>query len=310
MFLKKEAEMKMVKFAGIISLLAVSAAMATDGVITINVGAYAGGASILPNTGTAPVQAKWAVDVVVTGDNMGLGSFQFALGVYPKGKERMSGWEVAQVGFVGAEQDLPVITTNTVTGRQWTRNVYKSEQAGSVASKSRIVDDATNGGPGLDVFAKSGYPVAGVAYLDQVGGAYLNTNEEIYWASVGIYTGTTKWGVGRDEKKGDLLRLGSAGKYYILNGVFDVRTWAPGTYELCALIPPGQTSGMSVINAGSDLNYDPDDPPLDPLPMPKTDLTSVPGAMQMGQWEFIVTPEPATLLLLAGAGLLYRRRNA
>ena len=307
--------MRAIKWLVGLTVVAVATSAIAAPTVTYNVGAFDGGASVLPNTGTAPVQAKWAVDVVVSttgvaGDNMGLASFGFSLGVYPKGQERVPGQEVAKVGFLGAEQDLPVITTNTVTGRQWTRNVYKSEQAGSVASKSRIVDDATNGGPGLDVFAKSGYPVAGVAYLDQVAGAYLNSEEEIYWDSVGIFTGKTKAGVGLESKKADLLRLGSAGKYYILNGVFDVRTWDPGTYVLCALNPPGASLSTAVISAGSDLNYDPDNPPADPVPMPKTDITNISGALEFGQWEFVVTPEPATLLLMAGAGLLIRRRMA
>jgi len=319
MFLKKEAEMRIVKFAGILSLLAVSAAMATDGVITYNV-ANNSGLTTLPNTGANPVLVKWVVDVVVTGNNQGLGGFQFAMGCYKAGEVGQPGKEVPYIIAQTAHQNLATITAAMPYARQWTRNVFKSSQVPSLSGKCSIIDDATNGGPGMPSGtppSSTGSPAGSVGYIDQIGDAYLNNDLERFLDPDGVpdsgdeyWTGTTNFGIGRADAKTRILQ-NSAGKYRFINGQFDVRGWAPGTYVLAGLLPPGMTSGNSVIDSAQDLNVvDTGPPSFDPVPVSKLDLTTVSGGVAFTSLTFIVTPEPATLLLLAGAAMLYRRRSA
>ncbi len=273
--------MRAIKLAVVVGLAAASAALATDGkaVFSIN------------GSNTNPLNAivlgvdpylSIVTSVVVTGNNQGLGGFNFDVGIYPVANPTS-----------GNEVPLPLFVT---AGVDWAA-VYKAPGSGSVGT---VKDNGGAGGPGMDVLPQLGNPAATVAYTAQIGAAHLDWKARVYATYTGGGTrkkwqGDDTWGVGLDSRKSVLLQDGQE-TYDLWTAVVDLTGVPLGNY-LVKLTP----NGASVLQAGLDLNQD---------QIGSTTYKLGAGDLTGGSFEFSIVPEPATLLLIAGAGLLVRRRRA
>jgi len=273
--------MRAIKLAVVVGLVAASSVLATDGKAVF----------AISGSNTSPLNAiDLAVDpylsmltsVVVTGDNQGLGGFNFDIGIYPTATPT-SGNEVPMPLFAAA-------------GVDWAA-VYKAPGSGSVGT---VKDEAGAGGPGMGVLPSLGNPAAAVAYTAQIGAAHLDWKARLYATYTGGGTrkkwqGDDTWGVGLESRKAVLLQ-DSVGTYDLWTGVIDLTGVPLGTYTV-KLMP----SGGSVLQAGLDLNTD---------QVGSTTFKLAAGDLTAAAFDFVIIPEPATLLLIAGAGLLIRRRRA
>lgn len=106
-----------------------------------------------------------------------------------------------------------------------------------------------------------------------------------------VYVGDMVWGLGVESRKAALL-FDPAGNWDVAGGVIDTTGLPDGWYTV--KVVPGNTN---VLQTGLDLNQ------------PQTGSFASPATAVGSEFRFYI-PEPATLLLLAGAGLLIRRRMA
>ncbi len=275
MFLQKEAEMKVVKIAGAVALVLASSAMAATGVIEWSLR----GSNTNDLTMVDPLvdpYVSWTASVVVTGNNFGMAGFLADLGVY---------------GPAPIATEVP----RTITEGEFAA-VFKAP--GSSATGT-VKDNASAGGPGMDVLPSVGFPNGAVAYLAQMQAAHLDWKARAYVTYTGggtrkKWVGDDTWGVGLDSRKSVLLQ-DPEGLYDIIGGVLDVSTWPVGTYKVKWM--PAST-GNSVLRPDVNLNVD-----------QIGNITSQDVIVTGAEFEFTIIPEPATLLLLASAGLFIRRRH-
>lgn len=289
----KEAEMKALKLAGLVLVLASSSALATDGQVFWNVSAAVSDAmgnpldpAAIPDPVLAPGSVlAWSIGVNVTGDNQGLGGFVLNMGV----------WNTA--GDVIAPNEIGGGTSTMDDGAGNMVGVFKAP--GNTLSHGNINDLASAGGPGMNYGFSTGTAAAGKAYLAQLGAGYLDWIARYYGTYTGGGTrkkwqGNQTWGVGMASETAKLL-WNPDGGYQLFASAIDLTGWAPGTYQI-ALFPVS----AAVLKSGINLNTD-QSGVTEAIP-----LANITG----GTFDFIITPEPATLILLAAAGMLYRRRHA
>ncbi len=296
MKLLKEAEMRAIKLVGLVTLLCASTVLAaTDGVVTWNSRAVAFdgdgnpidiGAPIKPADYPTGVWLQWTVSCVVTGNNQGLAGATVSMGV----KDVTKPFGV----WAPVDQDPGNLSLSAV---------YKAPGA---AVNGTVADNAGAGGLGAAPGASKGFPVAGIFYVDMMGMGYLDWQARRYKTTLPKgWIGNQQWGMGLDSRKDAILRDGAAGTYDLAEGFIDITSLPPGTYKSVIVLKdqndrPVTTS--KVLDAGQDLNTD----------WPAVDMTEITGDnLRVGDtFSFTIVPEPATLLLLAGAGLLARRRRA
>lgn len=280
--------MKAMMCAGWVAVLLLAAPMATAttaqvdwsvrGTATNADGSGSYDLAAIPANGA--VRLNWTSAVRVTGDNMGLAGYVMDLGI----RSLATGtWAPYYPGTVGDPDSL-----------SWCP-VYKS-----IATSGGTIRDTGNaGGPGLDVL-----PTLGVidnpsqAFITQTGASILTYAP--YVQTKNGYAGAQTWGVGLDSRK-DILLVDPNGTYDLEQGYIDLAGWAPGTYSVDPIMKPWWGNNVvAVIASGLSLNSG---GPYSGV------VRDVPFENQtFGSFEFtIVAPEPATLLLLAAAGLLYRR---
>jgi len=286
------------KLIGLVTLLCASTVFAetTDGVVTWNARAIAfdGGTgnpidlnAINPADHPGGVWLQWTISCVVTGNNQGLAGAMVSMGV----KE-----EIAPFGVWA-----PV--------HQNDDNLYLSPvyKAPGAAANGTVADNATAGGLGAGPGAAKGWAIPGnVFYIDQMGMGYLDWQGRRYKTTTPKgWIGNQQWGMGLDSRKAAILRDGVDGTYDLAGGVIDITSLPLGIYRSMIVLKDqyGQAiTGSKVINVGQDLNTD----------LPAIDMTTITGDnLREGDiFRFTIVPEPATLLLLAGTGLLaHRRRN-
>lgn len=235
--------------------------------------------------GTMPngVYLIWTVSCVVTGDNQGLGGAVVSMGVK----------NVATDAWAPVVQDAGGLSHPAI---------YKAPGTGANGS---VADDASAGGVGAGKGASVGSADPAQLYVAQMGMGYLNWSARRYKISPlpKAWVGAQQWGVGLDSRKTNILAAGVDGLYDLVTGSIDITTLPVGTYKSTF---PLEVMTSSVINSGINLNSD-----QEALDMTAMAVGSVDNALLAGDFfEFTIVPEPATLLLLAGAGLLYRRRSA
>ena len=278
------------KLVALMTLLCASTVLAqtTDGVATWNSRAIVFDGDGNPIDMSQPIDRalyptgiwlQWTVSCVVTGNNQGLAGAIVSMGV----KE-----ESAPFGtWAPVEQDA---------GNLYLAPVYK---APGTAVNGTVGDNATAGGLGAGPGASKGWPVAGVFYVDQMGMGYLDWSGRRYKTTVPKgWIGNQQWGMGLDSRKAAILRDGVDGTYDLTEGVVELTHVPNGTYH-SAFDPLDKNIKSRVLNVGQDLNQD----------LPAVDFIDVP-IVRGDTFSFTIVPEPATLLLLAGAGLLARRRRA
>jgi hypothetical protein len=293
MRLLKEAEMRAIKYAGLVAVLLAPVAMATTADITYTVVGAAFDPSFnpidingIPATPPAPYPVNengnyiaWTMSVAVTGDNQGLAGFLVDLGVAADGAQ-MGTWAPI---YMGPKSDP--------FARYWSA-VYKAPGA---AATGTVKDPGGAGGPGLNVLPSLGDEAAGdVAFIAQMGAALLDWNPRVYNAKSG-WSGDQVWGVGLDSRKTVMLQAGAAGTYDLISGYIYTAGLPAGKYNVM-LLP----TGSAVLKSGIDLNS---------AQSGVTQAVATSNLHAVG-FSFIIVPEPATMLLLAGAGLLVRRRRA
>jgi len=283
--------MKAIGFAGLVALLVASSVMGAN-TVTWSARAVAFDGDGNPIDMNAPINPadyptgvwlQWDVYCDVTGDNQGL---------------------------FGAVVSMGVI--NTATGA-WAPVVQDSEnlsqpkvyKAPGTAVNGSVADVAGAGGPGAGRGAAKGWPETAVFYIDQMGMGYLEWNARRYKTTIPKgWVGDQQWGVGMASRKADLLKDGVDGYYDLAEGFIDISSLPNGTYK-SKFDMPNITS--SVIDLGTDLNTD--QPALPATPVTRFG-TNGNWLLEGDYFQFTIVPEPATLLLLAGAALLYRRRRA
>jgi len=292
--------MKAIGFAGLVALLLASSVMGANTVIwSSRAIAFDGdgnpidmGAPINPADYPSGVWLQWDVYCDVTGDNQGLFGAVVSMGVK----------EVSAPMGVWA----PVHQDDENLAQP---QVFKAPGVGVNGS---VADDASAGGVGAGKGAAKGWAAPGdVFFVAQMGMGYLDWSPWRYKTTVPKgWIGKQQWGVGLASRKAAILRDGVDGYYDIGEGYIDISSLPPGTYRSVIVLNdqdgrPITTS--SVINSGQNLNTD----------LPSLEATVVTPAGTGGNllttgdyFEFTIVPEPATLLLLAGAALLYRRRRA
>ena len=267
----------------------------TDGVVTWNTRAvvFDGdgnlidiGAPINPANYPAGVWLQWTVSCVVTGNNQGLAGAVVSMAVK----------DVTQPFGVWAPVDQD-------PGNLSLSAVYKAPGA---AVNGTVADNAGAGGLGAGAGASKGYPAIGVFYVDQMGMGYLDWTARRYKTTIPKgWVGNQQWGMGLDSRKAAILRDGAAGTYDLAEGFIEITSLPPGTYQSVIVLKDQNNRAVTtskVLDAGQDLNQD----------WPAVDMTEITGDnLRAGDtFSFTIVPEPATLLLLAGAGLLARRRRA
>ncbi|MGB9624930.1 MAG: PEP-CTERM sorting domain-containing protein [Phycisphaerae bacterium] len=286
--------MKAIGFAGLVALLLASSVMGASAVIWhARAVAFDGdgnpidmGAPINPADYPTGVWLQWDVYCDVTGDNQGLFGAVVSMGV--------------QNVATGAWAPVPQLDENL-----YQPAVYK---APGTAVNGSVADPAGAGGAGAGRGAAKGWPdIYGRFYIDQMGMGYLEWNARRYKTTIPKgWIGDQQWGVGRADRKAAILRDGPDGYYDLAEGVIEITSLPAGTYKSVFDMP---VITSSVIDLGTNLNTD--QPAL-----PATAVTTH-GGTSGNDWllagnyfQFTIVPEPATLLLLAGAALLYRRRHA
>ncbi len=297
--------MRAIKLAGLMGLLVVSGAMAqvpTGSTVTIGLtGSYGGGDLSAVNPAADPI-INFVTDIAVTGPNQGICQFLFSMGVY-NAADYVKGHEVAtSAGPYGPGPRL--------YGTGWVEEAYKAP--GSTAAGS-VKDKAGSGGPGLDNgLGGYGYPNANFAWIEQAGNGYpLKWIGRAYVTYTGGGTrkkwqGDLVWGVGMASRK-DVLLQDPNGKYPLFNGTLDVTGWAEGTYVV--KVWPA-SAGNSVMRTQVNING-----VMTPLDLNLNWEMNIfefvaPNEAFGGEFRFVIVPEPATMLLLAGAAALIRRRRA
>jgi hypothetical protein len=286
--------MKAIKFAGLVAILLAPAAMAvvaTDVTYTVRGEAFDPSfnpidINAIPMTPAQPYPdnqlgnyISWAISVDVTGDNQGMAGIIINMGVAPQGAP-MGTWAPINMG--------PKIDSFS---RYWPA-VYKAPGAGAAGT---VKDPAGAGGPGLNVLPSLGDEAAGdVAFIEQLGAGVLDWNPRLYNSKSG-WSGDQVWGVGMASRKTVLLQAGDAGTYDLFAGYIYTDGLPAGTYDVMIL-----PRSSAVLKPGINLNLAQQGVTQD---VPKENLHAV-------GFSFTIVPEPATLVLLAGAALLYRRRRA
>ncbi len=211
----------LVFFLGALAMTA-PAALATDGVVTWNL-------TVEPTTIDAGATSKiitWRSSVVVTGDNQGLASFVYGVGV----KDSAGNW-------------IKV----TLDKAQWETVYAVAGASGKPTEPATIPDEGNVGGPGMKTFPSVGYNDK-EGYLSQCAGSYPPDWDPWRKGSGTAWTGSATWGVGLDSRKGTLL-ANPSGAYLVQFGTVDVSSLAAGTYTV-VLIP----DSAKVLNAGVDLS--------------------------------------------------------
>lgn len=156
--------------------------------------------------------------------------------------------------------------------------------AGNAPSGATVTTGYLQGGPGMGLGTAGNADTPGTL----VGFGAGFTPPWTYTPKASRYTP----GVGLASATG-MLHADAHGKFTLNNGVIEVPTGlAAGVYRL--VLTAGQTN---VLNAGLNL-------------LTNLDVGYATPADKAGDvFEFEIVPEPATLLLLAGAGLFIRRRR-
>lgn len=290
MSLMKEAEMKAIKLAGLVALLVAPMAMATDGnvVWSVRLSTDTNGNTLAPaNVPQSTTSLYATISVAVTGDNQGLYSSVMDVSL----KDMTAGTIVPWV----------IPTANVI----W-KPVYVAP--GGPQTGVGINQTAGAGGPGMNANSSVGTFATDKAYLTQLGVFYPSqwsgrhatedTDPETL-EPLGTYTwsGDQVWGVGLSSRKAALLKTGQT--------IYDVERiriqlnqagWVTGHSYQVEL----RLASAAVLNSGIDLEQ------VDPI-IASISTAVVPTANNA---NFYWVPEPATLVLLAAAGLLYRRRRA
>lgn len=264
--------MRAVQLSSIIVALVSSAAMATDGVVTWSIS--------MPNATIDPAVSTYVdflITVGVTGDNQGLASFQY---------------DLALTKISGPGAGSSVVGHPTLDwGSAW--NPY---QAFPTEARGTIVDAATAGGPGLG----SGFVSLGTTttdgFFDDIG-AGMGDLWDPFRLEGKRWIGTHQWGVGMASRKADLL-VDPAGDYLVNYGYWNLTDFlaanGPGIYKIEVL-----PVAASVLKAELDLTFG------------KSDVTEPADQIIGASLTFPpIVPDPATLLLLAAATALLRRRGA
>jgi hypothetical protein len=266
--------MKAIKFAVVILALSAVSAMATDGVVTWSID--------MPKTVVDPnvdTYFDFFVNVDVTGNNQGLAIFQNDIAI-----TKLSG--------PGAGGYIVGHPTAFDWGAYWTP--YKSP---STAVHGTIVDPASAGGPGLTTLPQLG-DLTFDGFIDDIGAGILDWNPVRQEGKV--WAGVQQWGVGLASRKADLL-VNPAGDYLVNYGYWTVGDFvaaqggmpaAAGTYKI-ELLPVS----AAVLLAEKDLN------------LVDSGVTALADGINGASVIFTIVPEPATMLLLAGAGAFIRRRR-
>lgn len=109
------------------------------------------------------------------------------------------------------------------------------------------------------------------------------------------------WGVGLAGRKAALL-ANPEGAFVLHNGNIPTAGLVAGTYTVKLIPEAGATLKITKGTTTTVLNYDTGTF----TSMPSTDTVTNVGSM----FTFVVVPEPATMVLLAAAGLFIRRRHA
>lgn len=262
--------MKAIKFAVVILALSAVSAMATDGVVTWSID--------MPSTSIDPgvdTYFDFFINVEVTGNNQGLAFFQ------------------NDIRIRKVSTDTNIVGHPTSFGwSYWMGGAYKSP---SSVLQGSVVDSAAAGGPGLGTKVKTlGYQNA-PGFIDDVGAGILDWNPVRLDGKA--WTGDHQWGIGMASRKANLL-VNPAGEFLVNYGYWTMASWLasnplPGDYRIEVL-----PVTASVLLAEKDLN------------VPDTGVMAVADSVVGASMVFTIIPEPATLLLLAGAGAFIRRRRA
>lgn len=271
--------MKAIRLTGLLVGVLALTAMATTATVTFTPRGYAADydntvfydLNAIPGTGDRWL--NWTQSLRVQGDNQGLCSYVLDMGI----RDLTSGtWAPYIFNYDGSDGS-----------RSWIP-AYKSIKTNG----GTVKDPGDWGGPGLNAMATLGSGNSNVAYIAQFGAAMLGYSP--YVKTKNGYAGDQTWGVGLDSRKSVLL-IDPQGTYDLAQGYIDLTGWAPGTYRLELIAVHAW-----VIQAGLDLNSAVDNVVYE---VPSANLAG-------GAFEFTIVPEPATLVLLAGAAMLVRRRRA
>ncbi|MBN1491577.1 MAG: PEP-CTERM sorting domain-containing protein [Phycisphaerae bacterium] len=268
--------MKAIKFAGVILALSAVSAMATDGVITWNVA----GATAYETT---DAYIEFFVNVDVTGNNQGLATFLYDIAITkvagPAGGAVVGGY------------------INNWPTLDWGAYLKDTQgyKSGATPIRGTIIDGGANGGPGINVLPSTG-TLDTPGFIADVGAGILAWDPLIQGTKA--WTGTHQWGVGMASRK-DTLLVNPAGDYMVNYGYWTVAdfvaTNGEGIYKIEVLPKNG-----AVLLAEKNLNV------ADTGVTQTLALSDVVGNSLIFQ---VGVPEPATLLLLAGAGAFIRRRR-
>lgn len=283
MVLLKGTSRRAIRYAGcaVIVLLSAPLAIATDANVEWSlrgVATNSNGTITYPLLGIPPGDTwlNWTLSVRVTGDNMGLSGYVLELGI----RSLSGGYWAPYYPAVAGDPD----------SISWCP-VYKSARM----SGGTIKDSGDAGGPGLDAL-----PGLGIvhrydeAYISEMAAALLEFTP--YVKTKNGWSGAQTWGVGLDSRKSTLL-MNPDGTYDIEQGYIDMTGWAPGYYRVELIVREAD-----VIKSGLSLNSgEPQSGIIYQVPLANQTVRS---------FEFSPNiPEPATLLLVAGGALLYRRRR-
>jgi hypothetical protein len=279
--LQKEAEMKAIKLAGVILALSAVSVMASDGVVTWNVSMTAPGTGVggVPQVAATDSYIEFFVNVGVTGNNKGLASFQ-------------NDMRIRKVST-----DTNVNGNPSLTWGNYYKN-SKGFKSPATGVRGVVTDGGMVGGPGLDVLPSLGIANA-TGFIDDIGTGILDWDPLRLNAKGSAWEGKHQWGVGLDSRKAELL-VDPAGDYMVNYGYWNVANFlaanGEGLYKI-EILPVG----ASVLSAEADLT----------VPGSGVTTTLAGGDIVGESFVFQVgdVPEPATLLLLAGAGAFIRRRR-
>lgn len=188
---------------------------------------------------------------------------------------------VADLLFIGPGGSL---VNKTLDVAEWVYSFnYLNKGPATFADTGRL------GGAGMGGIQSTGNN-AMPGKLEGFGAGYAVPWDPVRWTGK-AYTGNMVWGVGMESRKSVLL-WDPSGNYDMAAGVLDTSDLPDGLYTV--KVVPGNTN---ILQAGLNL----DEPLSGNFASPATGVGS--------EFTFYI-PEPTTLLLLAGAGLLIRRRMA